>query len=117
MRMTSKRITGDLVRFFCRVRPAIRRKMNIAGRAVYNCWVKVDSVSEGKEQELVDLQTSAKTFVAGGFVSHNCPTALACWSPAGVERTIDTKPHLWLTRAGFEASGITVFPVDGGEEE
>ena len=46
-----------------------------------------------------------------------CPTAMACWSPAGVERTIDTKPHLWLTRAGFEASGITVYPVDSGEEE
>jgi hypothetical protein len=41
-----------------------------------------------------------------------CPSVMKCWAPAGVERVIDTKPHHYVTLAGFRASGIEFHPVE-----
>jgi hypothetical protein len=44
-----------------------------------------------------------------------CSVALTCWRDAGVRRTIDRRPHLWLRRDAYLASGIRVSPPEAPE--
>jgi len=63
----------DQLRFFQRCRPAISMKHSTP-------WYKalrldpstIEAVESGPETDVVDIQTSTRTFFAGGFASHNC---------------------------------------------
>jgi hypothetical protein len=43
-----------------------------------------------------------------------CQLALpSCWAKAGVRRELDTRPHLYIPRAAFAASGLTFVSPEG----
>ena len=49
----------------------------------------------------------------GAFPCGYCSLAVpTCWAPAGVERVIDSRPHLFITREGWEKSGLTFTPPE-----
>ncbi len=63
----------EIGRFLGEVRPALTYKKE----AAFGCLIKgriprVISVEYLGEQELVDIQTSKRTFIANGFLTHNC---------------------------------------------
>lgn len=117
LRFVSKRQTADLVRFFSRIRPAIVRKAALDGWSVRRCWVRVLSVAPGPEADLVDLQTSSKTFIAGGFVSHNCAVKEACYGDplraTGIEEAFrlevaEGKAPKWMVnKAAWDKAGLS----------
>lgn len=44
---------------------------NMPGKRSGKAWTKVLAIENLGEREMIDLQTSTKTFIANGFVSHN----------------------------------------------
>lgn len=71
------RLTGGIPtqrRFFERVRPAITRKLALAGTAVKTTTdLRVVSIEElGVDIDMVDITTGTRDFVANGVISHNC---------------------------------------------
>lgn len=49
----------------------------------------------------------------GAFPCGYCSVAVpTCWAPTGVERVIDSRPHLFITRANWEQSGLTFTPPE-----
>jgi hypothetical protein len=84
VRLYSHDVTRDLFRFFSICRPAIQRKTDRAVRRRLqgkNSWATVVSVKVmGGSTRLIDLQTSAHTFIAAGLPSHNCRWQDHCWS-------------------------------------
>lgn len=79
VRLYTRSLANDLVRFFSITRPAISRKRNIVGRSLSNGWVTVTAVRNTGPVPMVDLQTSSKTFIAGGYASHNCGAMVEIW--------------------------------------
>jgi hypothetical protein len=114
LRLYSPKLTAAMTQFFTLCRPAISRKRNLVGKPIITSWVPVLAVERvDTNVPMIDLQTSSKTFVAGGFASHNCPVAVtSCWTGANVVRTIDTRPHLRIRRADYERSGLTFVPPE-----
>lgn len=70
------RLTGriiDRVRFFSKRQPAIERKMD----AVFDREMNLDpeavrAIEPGPVGDVVDIQTSTRTFLAAGLATHNC---------------------------------------------
>ena len=75
VRLTSKHGATDAIRFFAMTRPAILRKCRVDGLALKSRWVTIASIRSVGPRHMIDLQTSARTFVAGPVISHNCYAA------------------------------------------
>jgi len=75
-RASTIRLVGKLIermRFFAVCRPAIRRKL----RALFDREMNldpepIDAVEAGPLRDVVDIQTSTRTFFAAGLATHNC---------------------------------------------
>lgn len=62
-----------MIRFLTRVCPALERKCGgFFGRVMQAPAATVDGVRRGPVRELVDIQTSTRTFIAEGVCTHNC---------------------------------------------
>jgi len=68
----------DVVRLLVRTRPSrfVNRELLIGKKLPKTCdgfdaWLKVVSVKHIGKQEVIDMQTSEKTFICEGIVSHN----------------------------------------------
>ena len=46
------------------------------------------------------------------FPCSYCQVAMSCFASAGVERVIDSRPHLFITRENWEKSGLTFTPPE-----
>jgi radical SAM superfamily enzyme YgiQ (UPF0313 family) len=75
VRLASKHGAVDTIRFFAMTRPAILRKCQVSGLALKSRWVTVTGVHGVDTVRMIDLQTTARTFVAGPVISHNCYAA------------------------------------------
>ncbi len=65
----------EILRFLGSIRPLrllAKYSPDAMGSVYYDPWVKVVRVTPVGEHEVVALQTSSRTFVAEGFLSHNC---------------------------------------------
>ena len=63
----------DRVRFFCLCRPAIVRKIGaLFGREMNLDPEPVVAIEPGPVSDVVDIQTSTRTFYAAGLATHNC---------------------------------------------
>ena len=93
---------GDAMRILGKCRPSRFDRQWWVGRKLPgdgNSWVKIISLRALPAQRMVDLQTSEKTFIANGFVSHN-----------STEIAIDIADHcIW--RKNFTA-GIIDYTLD-----
>jgi DNA repair photolyase len=75
-RASTLRLVGrydERVRFFCLCRPAIRRKAD----ALFGWQMKlgaesIRAIAPGTISDVVDIQTSTRTFLAAGVATHNC---------------------------------------------
>lgn len=75
--------------FLTRISPALERKCAaFYGRRLFGPAVEVNGVRRGPVRELVDIQTSARTFIAEGVATHNCYAA-------DMSRRFDDE-NLWL---------------------
>jgi hypothetical protein len=63
----------ELMRLFSTVRPIrlINRRWWIDKQVPNNGWSKIVSIESLGKRKMIDLQTSEKTFIANGFISHN----------------------------------------------
>ncbi len=75
VRLASRHGATDTIRFFALTRPAILRKCQVAGLALKSRWVTITSIRSVGPRHMMDLQTTARTFVAGPVISHNCYAA------------------------------------------
>ena len=75
VRLASKHGAVDTIRFFALTRPAILRKCQVSGLALKSRWVTVTAIRSVGPVRMIDLQTTARTFVAGPVISHNCYAA------------------------------------------
>ncbi len=75
VRLSSKHGAADTIRFFAMTRPAILRKCQVSGLSLKGSWVPITSIKSVGPRRMIDLQTSARTFVAGPVISHNCYAA------------------------------------------
>lgn len=70
------RFMGDMdtkIRFLTRIQPALERKCGgFLGRVMQAPTARVEGVRRGPVRELVDIQTSTRTFIAEGIATHNC---------------------------------------------
>jgi hypothetical protein len=70
------RLVGDVaerLRFYAEVNPAMSRKRSWwRGRAMASQRRRIVAIEPMGEMDVVDIQTSTRTFVANGFASHNC---------------------------------------------
>ncbi len=75
-RASTMRLVGrlvDRIRFFGLCRPAILRKIHaLFGREMHLDPEPVRAVESGPLADVVDIQTSTRTFYAGGLATHNC---------------------------------------------
>ncbi|RKN56239.1 DUF5131 family protein [Micromonospora costi] len=61
------------VAFLSRIAPALTRKCEgFYGRRLFGQSVEVNGIRRGPVRELVDIQTSTRTFIAEGVATHNC---------------------------------------------
>lgn len=75
--VTSIRVTGGLAsrqRFFRIARPAVSRKLSLAGAAVKtSADLRIVSITDlGYEIDMIDISTGTEDFIANGVISHNC---------------------------------------------
>jgi len=75
VRLASKHGAVDMIRFFAMTRPAIMRKCSVDGLSLKSRWVTITAVRSVGDIRMIDLQTTARTFVAGPMISHNCYAA------------------------------------------
>lgn len=70
------RVTGGLPsrdRFFRLTTPAITRKLAIIGSAVKTTSdLRIVSIEDVGERDLIDISTDTEDFIAAGVISHNC---------------------------------------------
>jgi DNA repair photolyase len=75
-RSSTLRLVGSLtdrVRFFSVFQPAIQRKLDsVFGREMNLAPEVVRAVEPGATADVIDIQTSTGTFIAGGLATHNC---------------------------------------------
>jgi DNA repair photolyase len=75
-RASTLRLVGrlaDRMRFFAVCRPAIARKVHALFGLEMNCArERIRAVETGGRREVVDIQTSTRTFFAAGLATHNC---------------------------------------------
>jgi hypothetical protein len=45
-----------------------------------------------------------------------CPVVDTCWAHAGLTLELDSKPHYYVTRAAYEAAGLSFTPAEAPEE-
>ncbi|MEX0892028.1 MAG: PA0069 family radical SAM protein [Gemmatimonadota bacterium] len=63
----------DRVRFFSVFQPVIQRKLDsVFGRGMNLAPEVVRAVEPGQTADVIDIQTSTGTFIAGGLATHNC---------------------------------------------
>lgn len=92
--------------FLALVNPALSRKTErLVGRSVRDFSnTRIVAVREVGQRDLVDITTSAGTFIADGVVSHNC-YALGAWE-AGYfgDRPLEEVrvANAWIDRAGID---------------
>jgi radical SAM superfamily enzyme YgiQ (UPF0313 family) len=75
VRLASRHGAVDTIRFFTMIRPAILRKCHVSGLALKSQWVTITGITSVGSLRMIDLQTTARTFVAGPVISHNCYAA------------------------------------------
>ena len=75
VRLASKHGATDTIRFFSMTRPAILRKCQVTGLTLRSRWVTITNIRSVGARHMIDLQTTARTFVAGPVISHNCYAA------------------------------------------
>ncbi len=117
--MASARLYGEpmtpmLLRFFAFTQPAMTRKRErLFVRPIRNAWVEILSIVSHPRERLINIETSAKTFVAGGFASHNCPAVRHCWerSEAQARLVLTEERPQWLVRRD-RAAQIVVTPPE-----
>jgi DNA repair photolyase len=63
---------ADRIRFLSTVRPAARRKLANLGSVMHLAPEPVQAVEAIGERDVVDIQTSTRTFFAAGLATHNC---------------------------------------------
>jgi len=63
------------LRFLQMIQPALVRKRDFTGVRLGRDWATITSIMPLGAGLLIDLQTSARTFVAGPIISHNCYAA------------------------------------------
>ncbi len=70
------RLAGDMdtkIRFLTRIQPVLERKCSgFIGRVMQAPAARIDGLRRGPVRELVDIQTSTRTFFAEGIATHNC---------------------------------------------
>jgi DNA repair photolyase len=75
-RASTLRLVGTLaerLRFFSAVQPAIRRKRErLFGWEPAAIPDAIESIEHGPVRDVVDIQTSTRTFFAAGLMTHNC---------------------------------------------
>ena len=75
-RVSTLRLVGGLaerMRFFSVCRPSIARKVNALFGKEMNCAPEtIRAIEAGPVTDVVDIQTSTRTFFAGGLATHNC---------------------------------------------
>jgi len=63
----------DRIRFFSVCRPAIARKLEaVLGREMNADPEPIRNIEVGPRRDVVDIQTSTRTFFAAGLATHNC---------------------------------------------
>lgn len=79
-RLYGDSLVASYARFFTLTRPAIPRKRSLDGKPMWGSWARIEEIlPAGENVELVDLTVSGpQTFIAAGFVSHNCPVIGYC---------------------------------------
>src|SRR5262249_59518721 len=75
VRLASSHGVVDTIRFFTMTRPATLRKCRVTDLALKSQWVTVTGITSVGSVRMIDLQTTARTFVAGPVISHNCYAA------------------------------------------
>jgi radical SAM superfamily enzyme YgiQ (UPF0313 family) len=75
VRLASQHGSVDTIRFFAMTRPAIMRKCSVDGLSLKSRWVTITAIRSVGDVRMIDLQTTARTFVAGPVISHNCYAA------------------------------------------
>jgi len=84
----------DIIDFFVKCQPAIKRKCVLKDRTLKHNDVKVIGLEQQSiKQDMVCLTTSSHTFIANGFASHNCERANAF----GYYPLLDTNTLLYHT--------------------
>jgi DNA repair photolyase len=64
---------GERMRFFAAVRPAIQRKLDACfGFDPVTRPALIEALEPGPVRDVVDIQTSTRTFYANGLATHNC---------------------------------------------
>jgi hypothetical protein len=48
-----------------------------------------------------------------GYPCSYCPVVATCWQAAGLRLELDTKPHFYVSRAPYQAAGLTFTPPEG----
>jgi DNA repair photolyase len=73
---SSARIVGTVaarMRFFAAIRPAIRRKIDAClGFDSVTTAATIEAIEHGPTRDVVDIQTTTRTFYANGLATHNC---------------------------------------------
>lgn len=75
-RASSARLVGTVrerMGFFAAVRPAIQRKLDrVFGLDPVTDPARIEAIEPGPVRDVVDIQTSTRTFYAAGLATHNC---------------------------------------------
>lgn len=73
---STARLMGSVrerIRFFATVRPAIQRKLDrVFGLDPVTDPARIEGIETGPVRDVIDIQTSTRTFYAGGLATHNC---------------------------------------------
>ncbi len=72
---SNARLRGDTLeklRFSECVQPALLRKTGVVGATMHGGISRIDAIEKGPTADVIDIQTSAGTFIAAGLATHNC---------------------------------------------
>jgi len=106
-------IRGDVVeqlRFFSVCQPKIKRKrdfsyyVSVRYSSFQNEGI-VEKIQDVGMKQIVEIETSSKTLITGGFVSHNC---FACGEGGDVIRFISKHDNISYNEARKKYEGVTV---------
>jgi hypothetical protein len=103
----SRRLLGQIRphRLLLKQRPSWEGRGVFAKGTIPTPIVEIEDIGE---TEVVSLQTSSKTLIANGFLSHNCPD----WIPVGAKTILSAEPKTGKTILLFH---ILKAVTEGGE--